>query len=193
MNTQDRSQSTNQDHYDGKTLAKDLVVKDLVGAEDWKKSKTGYLTGFSVAKRSISTIFSTASTSVGNVGRLWSTLLSSENVPELPDGGGPRERFEASMQLHGRTESDLRVIIENTWKSSMLYAAVSAVGFLLISSSFLYVGYDKPLDGLIRFAPLFVTVPMLIKHAYTNWMVRNRKLDSLASYIRSGDMLPRRS
>lgn len=188
-----KASDVDQNEYDAKKLAKDVFVKDLVGAEDWKRSKTGYLTGFSVFRKSFGSLFNNFSGSIHRVSSLWASLLSSEDVKALPEGGSPEDRFRSSMFLHGKSESDLRLIIENTWRSTWLYVAISAVGFLIICASFFYVNYNTKLDGLLRFAPLFVTIPLVFKHAYTNWMVRNKRLDSALNYLRSGELLPQKN
>ncbi|WP_315923011.1 hypothetical protein [Mesorhizobium sp. SP-1A] len=181
------------DENDAKTLAKKIVLEDLAGTQDWKNSKLGYLSGYPVIKKSVSSVVDNGIQSFRNVQNLWSSLMAGDDTPSLEEGGSPAERFEWSMQLHNKSESDLAHIIANTWKSAILYSILSLVGAILISFSFLYVGYKTYADGLMRFAPLLITIPLIVKHSYTNWMVRNRRLDTIINYLISGDILPKKN
>lgn len=174
-----------------KEIAKSVLIDDVAGRGDWKRSKLGYLTGFSVIGRSISSVTNNAGRSIGNIQGLWSSLTASSQTPSLGDGGTARERFEMSMVLHNRSEEDLDKIISNTYKSFLLYIAISVLGIAIVSSSFFYVGYHNLIDGLMRYAPMFLTLPLAFKHAYTNWMVRNRVLDGVVVFLRSGDIAPK--
>lgn len=174
-----------------KEIARSVLIDDVAGRGDWKRSKLGYLTGFSVIGRSISSITNNAGRSIGNIQGLWSSLTASSQAPSLGEGGSARERFEMSMVLHNRSEDDLDTIISNTYKSCLLYMAITVIGVAIVTSSFFYVGYNSLIDGLMRYAPMFLTMPLAFKHAYTNWMVRNRVLDGVVAFLRSGDIRPK--
>lgn len=193
LGTDKKKQTSQPDENNAKALVKKVVIDDLAGTQDWKNSKTGYLTGYSVIKKSVSSVAENANRSARNVQNLWSSLMAGDDAPSLQEGGSPSERFEWSMQLHNKSETDLEIITINTWKSAVLYSMISIVGFILISASLFYVGYRTNVDAMMRFAPLLITIPLIIKHSYTNWMVRNRRLDTIINYLKSGDILPKKN
>lgn len=178
------------DDSDAKALVKNVVVNDLIGRDEWKQSKLGYLSGASVIRRSLGTVSNTASDSMNRLSTLATSVFSRENVQSLPDGGSPHERFIASMQIHGKSEGDIELIQRNTYLSSLLYGALMIVSIVLgVSSLFLYSPRDI-VDVATRFVPLFIVGPMTFKHLYTNWVVRTRQIAGVAFFIRSKDWLP---
>lgn len=174
----------------GQSEMRKFIRNDVVGVSDWKQSKIGFLTGASSLRKS-----------VGNVGTAWSdaylrtsglmrSLTSRENVPALEDGGEADERFEASMVLHNRTENDLEVIVRNTYRSSLLYAGMLAAGIAFGAWTMMAHPPQSIVSAVARFGPLPLVAAMLLKHLYTNWMVRRRRLDSLAKFFVSLNYMP---
>ena len=168
-----------------------IIKDDVVGVSDFKRSKIGSLTGFSAASRIASDFTGQLSETASRTGSLFKSLTRSDNVPSLPDGGEADGRFEASMRLHRRSERDLEAIVRNSFRSSWLYIALSAMGTAASAWSI----YAYPVSGLVdimaRMGPLPLAYALAVKHLYTNWMVRRRRLDGLIEFLKSGEWLPR--
>lgn len=180
------------ERFNTKILAQDVIIKDLVGSEDWKKSKIGYLTGASVIKRSVNTIGSTTSESFGRLTALSSSIFSRNYVEPTPREGSDHERFQMSMLIHNRTEQDLITILNNTYKSAILYSCLSLVSLFLGLVSLYTFSPRDIVDILTRFIPLYIVCPLLFQHAYTNWIVRTRQLGSILSFIKSRNWYPKK-
>lgn len=170
---------------------KEIIRDDVVGVSDFKQSKVGSLTGASAARRIASDLKGQFSESVGRTGTLIKSLTARENVASLPDGGEADERFLASMELHGRTESDLELIVRNSCRSSWLYIVLSALGMAASIWSVNAYPVHGALDLMARIGPLPLVFALAAKHMYTNWMVRRRRLDSFVKFLASGDWLPK--
>jgi len=180
------------ERYDTTALAKNVIVKDLVGSDDWKRSKVGYLTGASVIKRSVGTVGNTANESLNRLSTLTSSVFGRENVQALPEGGNAKERFIQSMIVHNRSEDDIIAIQTNTYRASILYFALTLIAaFLGVASLFSFSPRDFA-DALTRFVPLYIVGPLLLKYAYTNWVVRTRQLGTLLSFLKSFDWVPKK-
>jgi len=170
---------------------KEIIRDDVVGVSDFRRSKVGSLTGASAARRIAADFSGQISESASRTGSLFKNLTARENVPSLPEGGEADERFTASMRLHGRTERDLEVIVRNSYRSSWLYMALSLAGTCLSFWSL----YAHPAHGFFdvisRIGPLPLVYALALKHMYTNWMVRRRRLDSLMKFLSSWEWLPK--
>lgn len=175
-----------------KNEADKVIFDDLIGRKEWKNSKLGYLSGASLIANNFKTIGKTASNSKSNIITLWSSLFSDSDIKSLPDGGDASERFVKSMSLHNVNVNDLIRIADNTYKSFYLYLFLTLVG---LSIGF-YSLYISPSSDIIasssRFIILFVCIPLMFKHSYTNWIVRKRKLGKVTEYLMSFDVLPKK-
>lgn len=175
---------------DYRTELRDVVKEDLVGVSDWKGSKFGFLTGYSAARRSVATIGRSWSDSRARTAGMFRDLLRREEVPSLEDGGDAAERFEASMRLHRRSERDLENILVNTARAGTLYGAITALG---LAFGF-WTMYEFPpasaVSVIARFGPLPMLLALAVKHLYTNWMVRRRRLDGIGMFLASLDWMP---
>lgn len=170
----------------------EILKEDVVGVSDFKRSKVGALTGFSAASKVVSGVKGQVANSIDRTGTLFKDLMAKDDVPSLPDNDGDaRERFVASMRLHRKTDKDIAAIVRNSCRSSRLYLALSVIGTLASAWSI----YAYPIAGLMdltaRIGPLPLIYALTMKHVYTNWMVRHRKLDSFSAFLKSGDWLPK--
>lgn len=167
-----------------------VIRDDIIGVSDWQRSKIGFITGFSSARRAVGNIGSSWSDAASRTSILWKELTKGDEVPPLEDGGDASERFAASMRLHRRTERDLKVILLNTYRAGLLYCGltVAAIAFGTFSV------YFYPPNGLFQTAARFSAAPILaalaFKHLYTNWMVRRRRLDGAGAFLLSREWLP---
>lgn len=170
---------------------KEIIKDDVVGVSDFKRSKVGSLTGFSAARRVAADFRGQISDSVNRTSDLIGSLTAREDVPSLPDGGTAEQRFVESMRLHGRTERDLEAIVRNTWRISWLYIALSAAGTAASFWSVSAYPVHGAFDFMARIGPLPLLYALALKHLYTNWMVRRRRLDGFHKFLSSGEWLPK--
>lgn len=169
----------------------DVLKNDLIGVDDWKRSKISSITGFGIATRAISRVGSAAAESSGRLGILFGSLTDREQVAELGEGGTEDERFLASMELHGKTERDLQVSLRNSFWSTWLYALV-AIAYLVFVVVSLVVWPVANWVGIVaRMGPFPLIVALWFKHSYTNWMIRERRLGRAMTYLASLNYLPR--
>lgn len=173
--------------------ALDILKNDVVGAADWKTSKLGYLTGYSVLKRSIGTVGSSLNDASDRLSMLMTSLTAAEPLQELEDGGTPRERFVASMKLHGKTPRDLSVILRNTYYSTLMYGCLALAYAVVIAWSLLAYPPHDLFRAMIRIGPLPMILALLFKHAFTNWIVREQSLGSASQFLFSGKLWPTRN
>lgn len=178
-----------------KLSIKSTLKNDLLGADDWKRSKIGYLTGFSAFSRMGKSFIGNIGDSYERTATLWRNLFPpSSSLPELPaptDGETAYSRFSAAQRQHGRTDRDILRSIVNTRRSAYFYFAIALIGIIYISVSM----YVWPPTGLIDVAFRFC-IPVLllvfaIRAAYTNWMFRNKALFTMKEFILSGEWLPK--
>lgn len=175
-------------------VANHILVDDLLGREDLKKSWVGYVTGGSVIKNTATSAATNAVESLSRTGNLVQRVfLNKEDIAGLDhDKGSPEERFAWAMQLHRKTDKDMKVMIANTYKASILYGALILLSIVIGSFSMYHYKATGLIDVLTRFIPLYVVVPLLLKNAMANYMFRNRRLVSIIDYLRSGDLIPKK-
>lgn len=187
----DNSENQSKSRMNLKNEADKVIFDDLMGRREWKKSKFGYLSGASLIGNNVKTIGKTFANSKSNIYSLWVSLFSDSEIKSLPEGGSSEERFEQSMVLHNLNETDLIRISDNTFKSFNLYLLLTIAG-LAIGFYSLHISPSEDLLGAVsRFIILFVCVPLMFKHSYTNWIVRNRKLGKVSEYFLSFDYIPK--
>lgn len=171
---------------------KRLVKDDIVGVEDWKRSKTGFLTGASSVKKVATAVRDSVSGSMNRTTALADSLLARDDAPSLPDAEGTAAaRFEASVELHGKSQRDLDLIAENTRKGAVLYFGLSVAGLAFGLWTLVQWPPVSVLSVIARFGPLPIALALAFKHLYSNWMVRNRSLGGPLTFLASGDFVPR--
>ncbi|TLX17121.1 hypothetical protein [Rhizobium sp. MHM7A] len=178
-----------------KLSIKSTLKNDLLGAEDWKRSKIGYLTGFSAFSRMGKSFVGNIGDSYGRTAALWRNLFPpNSDLPELPaptDGETAYSRFSAAQRQHARSDTDILRSIINTRRSAYFYLAIAFIGLIYASVSI----YVWPPTGLIDVAFRFCVPALLlvftIRAAYTNWMFRNKALFTLREFFLSGEWLPK--
>jgi hypothetical protein len=169
-----------------------LLKDDLIGVSDWKRSKISALTGFGIASRAASTIGRSAADSSARLNSLLGSLTQGEDIRELEDGGTDRERFEASMELHGKTEKDLQISLRNSFWSTWLYTVLMAGYLVFLAVSLYFWPAGNWVSVISRLGPFPLIVALWFKHSYMNWIIRERRLGSAAAYLVSVDFLPRK-
>ncbi|MFC6046835.1 DotA/TraY family protein, partial [Methylobacterium hispanicum] len=186
-----------QRNRNGKDLGdvgRDALVDDLVGREQWRRSKLGYLSGVGPLRQSMSTVGRT----LGDTGRTWRALgraiFRRDNDVRTVDVDDPAERFEASMFVHGRTEADLVALQRRSHQAFYLYAILAVAAFVIGALSHTFVPSSIPVPVGLRIVFSLAVVPMLAAFAfrwgYTNFIVRRRSYLPASAYLRSGDWFP---
>nr|WP_250807703.1 hypothetical protein [Neorhizobium tomejilense] len=170
------------------------IAKELVGANEWKSSKLGYMTGISAISNVVMGFVGGIAQGAGRIALTWSLITKSDDLPSLPevdpstfDG---RERFKEAMALHRRKESDIVRARINTRRSFYLYAgiAVFAVLYLIYGLS---ARDNIALTTLaLHIAPIPLFGALAFKAGFYNWMFRHRTLDGPSVFISSRDWLP---
>lgn len=192
MSDKDKKSRPNNSVRDSDTVG-GLAKRELLGSEEFKRSKVGWFTGASAIKRSLGYVPSTFSESSGRVGGLISSLFSSDSqTPAIDEGGTARERFKESMRLHMVGRDRLKGMIRNTKKNfDVLLICFVLGGALGVASIFLF-----PPSISFGYFPRFIPIPLLgallFKNAYSNWMFRNQILAGPLDFIRSGDCWPKK-
>lgn len=181
------------DRLDPKTEAMKVLREDLIGSNDWKQSKFGYLTGYTAGKRAVGSIGTNIGESTSRIGGMIRGLFpASDNLPSLPEGGEAAERFEKSMQLHGVDSDGLSVIQLNTYRATLLYVGLGLVFVIAVAISLVSYPGGSPFANVVRFGPFPLIIALIYKHAYTNWIVRHRKLMGPIAFLLSGDYMPKK-
>lgn len=176
-----------------KNDASKILKDDLIGVSDWKRSKIGSLTGFSAAKRSLSTVGNTISDSSSRLSGMYESLTAPSSVPELEDDSGSAdERFIRSMELHGKSAKDIEIMVRNTYWTSLLYVGLLVVYLGIVAVWFVIAPTTAPLMIMVRMGIIPLLLALLFKHSYANWMFRKRLLAGPMVYLTSGNILPQR-
>lgn len=172
-----------------------FVKDDVLGADEWRESKIGYLTGLSSVGKVVGSVTTNVAQSFGRIGWLWSYLSRTDTLPSLPnvdktsyDG---RQRFKEAQRLHRRSEADIKRAITNTWRSSLLYGGITVVAVLYFVGSFAIREHMYLTTLALHMASIILFGAMTFRSGYYNWMFRNRTLDLPPVFLRSRDWFPK--
>lgn len=172
-----------------------IVIDDMLGASDWKKSKVGYLSGSSAISGIVKNQMKVATESVGRVSILFRMIGAKSDVPSLRDveqkNYDAHEKFIAAMRLHRLSEGSIIAAQSNAKKSAYLYGiiVVAAIIYLLYG----LVTWDKiPITTLmLHIAPIPLFGAFTFRAVYANYMFRTRQLPKIGDFLKSGDLMPR--
>lgn len=171
------------------------IVSDVVGADDWKRSKLGYLTGLSPVFRVIGNQFKAVLHSVGRISLTFKLMTAKEEVPSLPDvevgSYDGRLRFVEAMRFHGMSEGMIVAAQSNTKRSAYLYAAILCVTVVYFLSRMIFGNPIAFTTLLLHLAPIPIFTALGLRAIYYNWMFRHRTLEPIRSFFRSRDWMPK--
>jgi hypothetical protein len=170
-----------------------FIKDDLIGTSDWKRSKIGAITGVPFAVRAATSMGKSIGDSSRHLGILMNGLTARESLPELAEeyhDSDERAKFEASMALHGRTERDIEISMRNTFYTTYLYLILSLANVMISAGTIVAQPPSDIFAFIMRLGPLPLLMALLLKHSYTNWMLRNRILGSFSSFLKSRRYLP---
>lgn len=193
MSDKDKKSRPNNSVRDSDTVGS-VAKRELLGSEEFKRSKAGWFTGASAIKRSLGHVPSTISGSADRLGGMMSGLVNSQtNIPSLNgEYDSAREKFDASMRLHKVNQYRLKEMIRNTKRNSDLFLLLFVASVLLGIASLVFYPPSLSFGWFPRFIPAPILGALLFKHAYSNWMFRNRVLAGPVSFLRSGDIWPKK-
>lgn len=186
--TSDRPQS--------ESLIKASFKNDVLGVDEWKRSKVGYLTGASAATKALGTVTASARDARSRLGLLWFSLSSSVNrsvpaleKPEVFKNAG--ERFEAAVRAQNLKPADLERILRNTKRGGYFYLALSSLFLTLAVGSWFIFPPNGIIDAVGRFGPTPLLLALAFKNTFTNWTVRSRLATTPVEYFKSFSWLPK--
>lgn len=178
---------------------KDAVQETIIGKDEWKRSKLGYLFGFSALTRNVG--------GVADRGRksFWRWSFFKTGAFRHDDQGVAIEeevtdahlRFRAAMDANGRTLTEINRSVDNTYRQFWLFATLFVLAFAWGVGSLIGTGLGSGIfmitDILFRFALLPILTALILRAGFTNWLFRRRRLDGLGDYLRSGELLPKKA
>lgn len=168
-----------------------------VGAEEWRRSKTGYVLGvtaFTGAFSSLRRMTTGAVSRFGNMAGI--AALTREGAPPLPtDSSVPEERFAAAMEMYGRSDEEVDRIVDETCFRARLYVALFLVA-LVYGAVLAWFGGGLP--GFLGKIWPFVLLPALgaltIRAAFYNFQMRARGLHGVGRWLgRPAEWMPRKA
>lgn len=168
-----------------------------VGAEEWRRSKAGYLIGATAFTGAFSSLRRVAGGAVSRFGNMAGiAALTREGAPPLPtDSAVPEERFATAMEMYGRTVGDVDRIVDETRFRARLYAALFLVACVYGA---VLAWFGGGLPGFIGKIWPFVLLPALgaltVRAAFYNFQMRTRALHPVGRWIgRPAEWLPRKA
>jgi hypothetical protein len=168
---------------------------DLLGVDDFKRSKIGFITGFSAANKAVSTLGNSITEAGGRINGLYTGLTRPESgVPSFEDNAftaDARERFIESTRIHRLREGDLLRIVRNTARQGWTYFAFTILCVAVCITTYFIWPPAGFFSAFFRLGPMPLFAALTFKSFFTNWMVRNRILTGPGPYFRSGDWFPR--
>lgn len=171
--------------------AASLIKNDVIGVSDWKRSKFGALTGFSVARRVVGSIGANARGSTQRVTELVGIITAPDALPEIHTEGSPEDRFTETQNFYGLSERQLQSALRNTFYSICLYASITVFYVCFMIWSFWAWPINGPFEAAARFGPLPLITALLFKHSFTNWIIRSRRIgDGPLRFIASFNYMP---
>lgn len=171
------------------------LSNDLMGTEDWKKSKLGYLTGFTPAKRAVASIGLTGKDAVTRTRGLATMLFSQNDVEGIENHEAYSDyhaKFLESQRIHKLSANELKRLIENTYRAGRFYLVLSALNLLVTVGLTTYSFPDLSFRSVMNIGPLPLLLALAFRNLYTNWMARNQVLAPVSAYFASKDYLPKR-
>lgn len=162
------------------------VMRDVVGSDEFKSSRIGYLTGASALRKSF----------VGSVSQLGQSskifglarrILLPARAPasELARFEDDRERFAQAAARFDTSEASLQSLQRGTFWSLWLYFGLAVLS--VIWGAYLLASYDDIsgfLDVLFPFFPLFAIVPLFLKQSLWHHQLRTRSLTHFSVFIK---------
>ena len=151
-----------------------------------------HIAGTRSFSKAIGNVYSTARGSSARIGNLVSSLFARDaEFPSVHPTGNDSERFAASANFHHVSQDRLNRMIRITKRNFNLYFWLVIVATTIGAISLYLYPPTSATAGLFRFVTIPVLGALTFKHAYSNWLFRNRRLASPLVYFKSGDIWPK--
>jgi conjugal transfer/type IV secretion protein DotA/TraY len=176
------------------------AADDVLGAQEWKSSKLGYLSGMGAIAGGFRAIGGAVGSSLSQLRTFYNAALgrgSEDDNLESVMIDDASERFLESMRLYGKTLADVDAMQNRTWRGCLFFAGMTLVALAYGMASYIWsppvAGVFLPFDFAYRFITVAPLAAFALKWGYTNWMLRRRRYDTLIEYLRSGEWAPQRA
>lgn len=162
-----------------------IIKNDLLGSDEFKKSKIGYFLGVSAIPKIVRGTFSPILSGVGIFSKFFKMVLPRKyEKTELSYIEDDSDRFMKAMGKFSISEDDLPAIEKRNKYSAILYFLLSLVAlfwgnYVISSDSF------RPswiFDYVFPFFPLFAVVPLFLKHSFWRYQISRKKLISFREF-----------
>lgn len=180
---------TKREHVIGE--AKQLG-RDFIGVDEWKRSKLGYLTGFSAFTTAGKRVFKPAAALGAATWQAGKRAFGREEVVRLPtEASDPSDRFLVAREVYGATDAILRNRCRAT--HNMALAMFLTFLALLVYGIICYADIRGNLPpGLGHVFPFYLTFPvacLFLRASFHNYQIRHEALHSFGRFLRSGELL----
>lgn len=165
-----------------------VIKDDLIGADEFRNSKIGYLSGYSAIKKSGTSILRPLGSGLSIIARSRHIFWPRRSVEKtyLSDIEDDKERFQEAMAKHERTQEDLISLEKHFRFLTIMYLmfviAGAAWGFHVINKD--HYDVTGPSSLLFPFFQLFLLVPLFFQNAFYYYQVRTRTLHSFKYFMK---------
>ena len=154
--------------------------------------RVGNLLGANNFLNSVSLVRQTFNGSVPRITALWNRISDKPTRSTIPSGiQSNSDRFLASMKHHRIDATMLETMIATTKRNFDLYVCILICSIILGCVSLITFPPNNLLNGMIRFLVVPFLGALVFKHAYSNWIFRNRVLATPSTFLRANDKWPR--
>src|SRR5690554_2693719 len=175
---------TNREHviHEAKELG-----RDFVGVDEWKRSKIGYLTGFSAFTTAGKRVFKPAADLGAATWQAGKRAFGREEVVRLPTkASDPSVRFLVAREVYGATDAILHDRCRAT--HNMALAMFLTFLALLVYGIIWYADLRGNLPpGLGHVFPFYLNFPvacLFLRASFHNYQIRHEALYSFGRFLR---------
>ena len=171
----------------GKSFRKFKIVDNI-------RNRVGTLVGLNSVLNSVKSVRQTYSSSLSRTFRLWGGV--SEQPEKLISQNSVKSdtnQFFTLMKQYQVDVTKLDTMVVNTKRNFNLYVIIFCCSIIFGAMSIIMFPPNHLLNGLIRFIAVPLLGALMFKHAYSNWLFRNRKICSPFAFLCSKDRWPKSS
>ena len=163
-----------------------IIKDDLLGRDEFRKSKIGYFLGFSAIPKIVKGTFSPVLSGFGIFSKFIKMVFPKKpELTELSYITDDYERFIQAMSKFSISESDLPSIERRNQVSAVFYFILSVIALMwgnyVVSSD--YFNPSFVFDYIFPFFPLFATIPLFFKHSFWRYQIASKKLVSFKDFF----------
>lgn len=194
MSKENKNDKTEHDNITSKVISegKDFV-SDVSGANEWKRSKLGAITGVSTFTNAFRTTFSGPLVNLGSgTAKILKRVFGKDELTKLPtDSKDAKERFEVAQQVYQRNDQEVRELIDRSNVQAMIYFIATALAFCygIIIYPTVSTQLFFPIGHVFPFFLVFPLACLFLKNSFYNWQLRYRKLGTFREFWKSGEIL----